>query len=245
MPNSCFGCCSIRHGVSCIYIFNIFWITLVIMNDFIYRLSNYFQPHEHTSFENTTSQTLIPDLYPDEDILLNFNSTDKDLYQSKQIRLDLSEMFMDCVFIIKLGWSVMEFYLNISLKESTYSVSPEKIYAWLVIYYFNLVSGTIHQLYVIFYQLFDDELLDYSLGFIEIIILVVEIYIVQSYYKQQKLAAVNDFVQLKWKYLPNSKMQSHQNKSEVVIISENPLDQTQDQSNYIPIFVKELRKANS
>lgn len=73
----------------------------------------------------------------------------------------------------------------------------------------------------------------------------VEIYIVQSYYKQQKLAAVNDFVQLKWKYLPNSKMQSDQNKSEVIIISENPLDQTQDQSNYIPIFVKELRNANS
>jgi len=80
-------------------------------------------------------------------------------------------------------------------------------------------------------------------GFIEIIVLVVEIYIVQSYYKQQKLAAVSDFVQLKWKYLPNNKTQSGQNKSTVIIITKN--QESQDESNYIPIFVKELRHVNA
>lgn len=71
----------------------------------------------------------------------------------------------------------------------------------------------------------------------------VEIYIVQSYYKQQKLAAVSDFVQLKWKYLPNNKTHSGQNKSTVIIIAEN--QESQDESSYIPIFVKELRHVNS
>ncbi|CAH1725827.1 uncharacterized protein LOC126550151 [Aphis gossypii] len=242
MAKSCFGCCSIRHGVSCIYMFNIFLITLIIMADFIHRLSNYYQYYEHTSLENTTSQTLSPDLYPDEDILLNFNSTSKDLYQPNIIAPLLSEIFMDYIFIVKLGWSVMEFYLNISLKESTYSVSPEKIYAWLVIYYFNLGSSIIYQISIIFPHYLDQDL-QYFIGFTEIIILVVEIYIVQSYYKQQKLAAVSDFVQLKWKYLPNNKTQSGQNKSTVIIIAEN--QESQDESSYIPIFVKELRHVNS
>ncbi|XP_025197215.1 uncharacterized protein LOC112595996 isoform X2 [Melanaphis sacchari] len=204
MPNSCFGCCSLRHGVSCIYIFNIFFITFVIMSDFLHRLSNYHLLYfEHTSFENTTLQTLNPNLYPDEDTLLHFNSTANDFYQPKKITPILSEIFMDYIFIVKLGWNVMEFYLNISLKESTYS------------------------------------------GFVEIAFLVVEIYFVQLYYKQQKLTAVNDFFQLKWKYLPKSKKPSDQNKSAIIIISDNSLEQTQDQSDYIPIFVKELRHANS
>jgi len=66
---------------------------------------------------------------------------------------------------------------------------------------------------------------------------------VQSYYKQQKLAAVSDFVYLKWKYIPKS--QSDENRSALKIISENPLDQTDDQTGYIPIFVRDLRRANS
>ncbi|XP_025197214.1 uncharacterized protein LOC112595996 isoform X1 [Melanaphis sacchari] len=246
MPNSCFGCCSLRHGVSCIYIFNIFFITFVIMSDFLHRLSNYHLLYfEHTSFENTTLQTLNPNLYPDEDTLLHFNSTANDFYQPKKITPILSEIFMDYIFIVKLGWNVMEFYLNISLKESTYSVSPEKIYAWLVIYYFNLASGIICQIFI------NSQLNDYGdnlgffVGFVEIAFLVVEIYFVQLYYKQQKLTAVNDFFQLKWKYLPKSKKPSDQNKSAIIIISDNSLEQTQDQSDYIPIFVKELRHANS
>ncbi|KAE9532530.1 hypothetical protein AGLY_009611 [Aphis glycines] len=251
--------------------FFLFLITLIIMSDFIHRLSNYYQYYEHTSLENTTSQTLSPDLYPDEDILLNFNSTSKDLYQPKiiapllsvkylfylltivknwtrvQLAININYLMIMCTMYmhkckIKLGWSVMEFYLNISLKESTYSVSPEKIYAWLVIYYFNLGSSIIYQISIIFPHYLDQDL-QYFIGFIEIIILVVEIYIVQSYYKQQKLAAVSDFVQLKWKYLPNKKTQSGQNKSTVIIIAEN--QESQDESSYIPIFIKELRHVNS
>lgn len=37
-----------------------------------------------------------------------------------------------------------------------------------------------------------------------IIIIIVEVYFVQSYYNQQKLAAISDFVQLKWKYQPRT-----------------------------------------
>jgi len=82
-------------------------------------------------------------------------------------------------------------------------------------------------------------------GFIEIMIFAVEINIVQSYYKQQKLAAVSDFVHLKWKYIPNPKTQPNQNIPTMTIIAENPFVQTQDESSYIPIFVKDLRNANS
>lgn len=70
------------------------------MADFIHRLSNYYQYYEHTSLENTTSQTLSPDLYPDEDILLNFNSTSKDLYQPNIIAPLLSVKYLFYLLII-------------------------------------------------------------------------------------------------------------------------------------------------
>lgn len=71
----------------------------------------------------------------------------------------------------------------------------------------------------------------------------VEIYIIKSYYKQQKLAIVGDFVHLKWKYVSNTKKRS--DKTTAAIKSDNPLVQTQDESNYISIFVKDLRNTNS
>jgi len=71
------------------------------MTDFLHRLSNYYQYYEHTSFENTTSQTLSPDLYSDEDILLNFNSTSKDFFQPKTIITPLlSVKYLFYLFII-------------------------------------------------------------------------------------------------------------------------------------------------
>ncbi|XP_008184562.1 uncharacterized protein LOC100575840 [Acyrthosiphon pisum] len=244
MPKSCFGCCSIRHGVSCIYIFNIFMTTSIIMNDFLYRLSNYYQYYQHASSENSTSLTFTTDNYFDEHInlTLHYNSTVKDSFPKIKWTPLLSEIFMDYIFIIKLAWGVMEFYLNISLKQSTYTVSPEKIYAWLVIYYFNLCSGIIF-LFIINLTVSYIGEFEYFMCLLQIIIIMVEIYIVQSYYKQQKLAAISDFVYLKWKYIPKS--QSDENRSAVKIIPENPLDQTDDQSGYIPIFVRDLRRANS
>ncbi|KAL5244168.1 hypothetical protein ACI65C_011578 [Semiaphis heraclei] len=150
------------------------------------------------------------------------------------------EVFMDYLFIVKLAWGVMEFYINISLKQSTYTVSPEKIYAWLVIYYSNLCSGIIF-LIIIIYNVTITEDIEYFMCFLEILITAVEIYIVQSYYRQQKLAAVSDFVHLKWKYIPKPKTQSGENRSTINIIPENPLaDQTDDQSGYIPIFIASI-----
>jgi len=40
---------------------------------------------------------------------------------------------MDYIFIVKLAWGVMEFYLNISLKQSTYTVSINQYFNILVI----------------------------------------------------------------------------------------------------------------
>lgn len=220
------------------------------MNDFLHRLSNYYQYYQHTGSENSTEQTFsldaIPDYYLDEkiNVTIHFNSTGRNVYTNTRILPLLSEIFMDYIFIVKLAWGVMEFYLNISLKQSTYTVSPEKIYAWLVIYYFNLCSAIIFLIIVaINLEIFRD--VEYFVCFIEITIIAVEIYIVQSYYKQQKLAAVSDFVHLKWKYIPKPKTQSDENRSTVGITPENPLNQTEDQSGYIPIFVRDLRRANS
>jgi len=68
------------------------------MTDFLHRLSNYYQYYEHTSLENTTSQTLSPDLYPDEDILLN--STSKDFYPPNTIAPLLSVKYLFYLLII-------------------------------------------------------------------------------------------------------------------------------------------------
>jgi len=43
------------------------------------------------------------------------------------------EIFMDYLFIVKLAWGVMEFYINISLKQSTYTVSIYQYFKILVI----------------------------------------------------------------------------------------------------------------
>lgn len=219
------------------------------MNDFLHRLSNYFLWYEHNSFENSTSQTFNPEAIIDYDsdghnITLHHNST-SDYFNRKTEKLPLlSEIFMDYIFIVKLAWGVMEFYLNICLKQSTYTVSPEKIYAWLVIYYSNLCSEIIFLIIIIFNLSISVDF-EYFMCFVEIIIIAVEIYIVQSYYKQQKLAAVSDFVHLKWKYVPKPKIQSDKNRSSTSIVLENQLDETEDQSSYIPIFVKDLRRANN
>jgi len=52
------------------------------MNDFLYRLSNYYQYYKHASSENSTSLTLSTDNYYDEHInlTLRYNSTVKDIF---------------------------------------------------------------------------------------------------------------------------------------------------------------------
>lgn len=55
-------------------------ITSIIMNDFLYRLSNYYQYYQHASSENSTSLTFSSYNYFDEHInlTLHHNSTVKD-----------------------------------------------------------------------------------------------------------------------------------------------------------------------
>lgn len=35
----------------------------------------------------------------------------------------ITDIFMDYLFIVQLAWNIMEFYLNIGLKQTTYTVN--------------------------------------------------------------------------------------------------------------------------
>lgn len=56
------------------------------------------------------------------------------------------------------------------------------------------------------------------------------------------MAAVENFVTLKWKYLPKPKVKSARHS---VTISTRRCDPTVDDSGYIPIFVKNLKNIDS
>lgn len=69
------------------------------MNDFLYRLSNYFQYYQYISSENSTSQT---DYYFDEhiNITLHYNSTNKDSFHKIKLAPLLSVKYFLILFII-------------------------------------------------------------------------------------------------------------------------------------------------
>lgn len=76
--------------------------TSIVMNDFLYRLSNYFQYYQYISSENSTSQTFSPDYYSDEhiNITLHYNSTDKDSFHKIKSAPLLSVKYFLILFII-------------------------------------------------------------------------------------------------------------------------------------------------
>lgn len=78
-----------------------------------------------------------------------------------------------------------------------------------------------------------------------IIIIGFEVYIIQSYYDQQKLAAVSDFVNLKWSYVPKTGIQLVETANSRRITKVTYYNPIHDESNYIPIFVKKLRSINA
>lgn len=69
----------------------------------------------------------------------------------------------------------------------------------------------------------------------------------QSYYNQQKLVAVGNFVQLKWKYIPTiSKIELDKITTTRVMRTNNTHNQiAEDESDYIPIFVKKMQTSKS
>ncbi|XP_015377275.1 PREDICTED: uncharacterized protein LOC107171542 [Diuraphis noxia] len=237
MLKTCFGCCPLHHGVSAIALINIVWNITEALKHIYHRNEQY---ERFKWVINSNGNTSVS---PDDNSTAEDESVD---YWSDVERIPvMSGIYMDYVFIITISWVVLEFISNCCLKQSTFKVSPEKIYAWLVIYYSNLCSGIIFLIFIIFNMTITEDI-EYFMCFLEITIIAVEIYIVQSYYKQQKLAAISDFVHLKWKYVPKPKTQSDENRSTIYKIPENLLtDQTEDQSSYIPIFVRDLRRANS
>jgi len=78
------------------------------MSDFLHRLSNYYQYYQHTSNENSTSQTFGPedalDDYFDEqiNITLHYNSTNKYSYQNLKISPLLSVKYL-LVLLMTVG----------------------------------------------------------------------------------------------------------------------------------------------
>lgn len=78
------------------------------------------------------------------------------------------------------------------------------------------------------------------------IVIVLEAYFVQLYYNQQKLASVDNFVALRWKYHPSPNMKFNKPAAHITrTIATKRCDVTLDDSGYIPIFVKNLRNINS
>jgi len=230
MSDSCFGLCSIRGGVTYIYVFNIFWITLRMMVDYMNRLSFYDQIYKDDTLNSEQDRN---ETYN--------NSTSNEFKHSYYFLSPLmSDVFMDYILIIHLGWCTMEFYLNISLKQSTYKrVYLEKIYAWLVIYYANLIESiAILSNLIVTNSVFMDRA-EYVLYFFKIIIIGIEIYIVRIHYDQQKLVVAGNCVRLEWKYVPKTKMQSER------ITATRTETTAEDESNYIPIFVKNMRNPSS
>lgn len=76
--------------------------------------------------------------------------------------------------------------------------------------------------------------------YFHIIVIGVELYIVQSYYYQQKLAAIENCVALKWKYLPKPKIKVNKS-AETKTIMTTRCDLPRDESDYVPIFIKNLK----
>ncbi|XP_025418886.1 uncharacterized protein LOC112689407 [Sipha flava] len=241
MLYSCFGCCSIRTGINYITFFNMLWITIAMMINFIVR-STLNEFHHEIRIEQTP-QTFNDQQDSNETVqLTNLNSTTDILDLLGEPTLLMSDLFLDYILIVRTAFHVMEFYLNVSLKQSSYTVSPQRIYAWLVIYYFNLGEAIIVQCMEIGRPSFSMDFFKCS-EFFHIIVIGVESYVVQSYYNQQKLAAVDNYVALKWKYLPEPKMKFNKSANTTTITTMR-CDLPQDESDYIPIFVKNIKNCN-
>ncbi|VVC45751.1 Hypothetical protein CINCED_3A009931 [Cinara cedri] len=58
-------------------------------------------------------------------------------------------IFMDYLFIVCYGWIVLELIVNIGLKRATFKHTTQNIYAWLIVYYGNLIFMIIHMVYYV------------------------------------------------------------------------------------------------
>lgn len=85
-------------------------------------------------------------------------------------------------------------------------------------------------------------------GFGSIIIVGIELYIVQIHYGQQKLAAISNIVDVRWKYISKPKISSDYittTRTGETTNNNQTVADDNESTDYIPIFVKNLRNTNS
>jgi len=248
MLNSCFGCCPLQHGVSGIAIVNIMLNIIEIIKHSTHRFEQYgkltlkpvYRPNSTfaTMYDNMTIDVESPD---EPESWLDY----------EEIPI-MSGIFMDYILMTTIGWIVLELISNIGLKQSTFKHAPHKVYVWLVIYYANLLFMVLHMVHyamlVIRYPNMIDEFLSkfhkyrfghYITKLIYIVIVGLEIIIVHSHYIKEKNAMLNDYIQLKWKYVSKGKVVSKGvDYPSTSTFKEEMSGQTQDGSRIPPYITK-------
>ncbi|XP_050548297.1 uncharacterized protein LOC126909935 [Daktulosphaira vitifoliae] len=128
----------------------------------------------------------------------------------------ISEFFMDYLFLVFIGWILLEVTVNIDLKKSTFMHAPYRIYSWLIVYYTNIAFMFIfvndfswrHLILQTKSSHFSEEIYPTFEGYIYLLVTAIEVFIVQSFYYQQKTAAMSNIIQLKWQYVSKGKVVS-------------------------------------
>ncbi|XP_025197224.1 uncharacterized protein LOC112596002 [Melanaphis sacchari] len=211
MLKTCFGCCPLRHGVSAIALINIIWNITEGFKHIAHRREQYdrYDWVEH-SYDNSSNST-------------DDNSTaehDLDYWSDIEKIPVMSGVYMDYIFIITVSWIVLELISNCCLKQSTFKRAPQKIYAWLVVYYANLLFMILHLVHYITMMIRHPILVNSLLTMISqnfgpffakliyIVIISFEITIIHSYYIFEEKNMLNDIIQLKWKYVSRGQVVS-------------------------------------
>jgi len=210
MLKTCFGCCPLKHGVSSIALMNIIWNVLEVFK------------HIHHRNEQYERYEWVSNSYNNSSVSPNDNSTTEEPdYWSDLERIPvMSGIYMDYIFIISISWVVLELISNCCLKQSTFKRAPQKIYAWLVIYYANILFMILHLAHYIILiiqypilmssvsTMLHQHFSHFFLKLIYIAIISLEIIIIHSYYIVEEKNMLNDIVQLKWKYVSRGQVVS-------------------------------------
>ncbi|XP_026805994.1 uncharacterized protein LOC113549045 [Rhopalosiphum maidis] len=210
MLKTCFGCCPLKHGVSTIALINIIWnITEVFKH--IHHRSEQYERYDWVYNSNNNSSVSSDD---------NSTTEEPDYWSDLERIPVMSGVYMDYIFIISISWVVLEFISNCCLKQSTFKRAPQKIYAWLVVYYANLLFMILHLVHyiilmirypILMYTLLTLAHQHFSHVFLKLIyitIISLEITIIHSYYIFEEKNMLNDIVQLKWKYVSRGQVVS-------------------------------------
>ncbi|KAL4122254.1 hypothetical protein QTP88_014621 [Uroleucon formosanum] len=235
---TCFGCCPLSHGVSAIALINIVWNITEVFKHIYHRTEEYNRyKWVHVSNGNTSVSS-------DDNSTAEYES--HDYWSDIETIPIMSGIYMDYIFIISVSWIVLEFISNFCLKQSTFKCAPQKIYAWLVIYYGNLLFMVLHLVHyiilmmrypILFHSLFKvtkQQFGHFYTKFIYIAIISLEITIVHSFYISEKKNMLNDIIQLKWKYVSRREVSKDVDFSSSSAFNEKTSGQSQEGSKMPP-----------